>query len=121
MLQSLQLESVQRKGYVNLRCNGNVGCPDEIQPFRDPREEHRTAEHAIADAWGELFGNASMPETIATPCCAQFVVSRNQVLKRPLADYQRYLDWLISTPLDDATSGRVFEYLWHVIFGQEAV
>jgi len=31
------------------------------------------------------------------------------------------LKWLLDTPLNDFTSGRVFEYLWHVIFGREPV
>jgi hypothetical protein len=27
----------------------------------------------------------------------------------------------MTTELDDETSGRVFEYLWHIIFGQDPV
>jgi len=75
----------------------------------------------MPDAWRALFGNDHVPTVIATPCCAQFAVSREQVLKRSKEEYERFLKWLLDTPLDDFTSGRVFEYLWHVIFGKEPV
>jgi hypothetical protein len=121
MVRTLNIDFVQRNGYANLRCIDIPGCPDEVQPFRNPPEDHRTTEHAMPDAWRQLFNNTNVPAQIGVACCGQFAVSRNQVLKRPLSDYQRYLDWLVRTPLDDDTSGRVFEYLWHVIFGQEPV
>ncbi|KAF2280232.1 uncharacterized protein EI97DRAFT_455142 [Westerdykella ornata] len=121
MLRTLNIDFVQRNGYANLRCIHIPGCPDEIQPFRNPREDHRSAEHAMPDAWAYMFNNTDVPEKIGTPCCAQFAVSRSQVLKRPLSDYQRYMDWLIQTPLTDDVSGRVFEYLWHIIFGRSPV
>lgn len=75
----------------------------------------------MPEAWRALFLDDKVPPVIAQPCCAQFAVSRAQVLKRERGEYERYLEWLTETPLDDATSGRVFEYLWHVIFGREVV
>jgi hypothetical protein len=107
-LSSLQTDFVQRNGYANLRCIGNPGCPDDIQPFRN--DEDRQAEHEVVDAWKKLFGNDDVPEVIGVPCCAQFAVSRDQVHKRPLKFYVNALKWLHETPLDDDTSGRVFEY-----------
>ncbi|KAH6637404.1 hypothetical protein C7974DRAFT_354851 [Boeremia exigua] len=120
-LQTLNTAFVQRNGYANLRCAPDPGCPHEVMPFRDPPEAHRTIEAAMPAAWRELFGNGDVPRVLATPCCAQFAVSRAQVRRRPLEAYQRYYTWLMETPLKDETSGRVFEYLWHVLFGQEAV
>ncbi|KAF1356140.1 hypothetical protein BDV97DRAFT_374020 [Delphinella strobiligena] len=110
-----------RNGYANLRCIPNPGCPDEIEPFREPYDETRTAENAFSEAWRSIFGDQEIPHVSATPCCAQFAVSKEQVLKRPLSFYTRARRWLQNTPLDDDTSGRVFEYLWHIIFGQEPV
>ncbi|KIW91936.1 uncharacterized protein Z519_06918 [Cladophialophora bantiana CBS 173.52] len=120
-IRSLRLDYLQEQGYVNMRCIHDPGCPAEIQVLRD-KEDH-TAEHAMRDAWPYMFGDnqSTIPEIIAQPCCSQFAVSRAQVMKRNKEDYQRYRQWLLDTPVDDATSGRVFEYLWHVIFGRDAV
>ncbi|OQU93522.1 hypothetical protein CLAIMM_00021 [Cladophialophora immunda] len=120
-IRSLRLDYLQEHGYVNMRCLHNPGCPAEIQVLRD--EEDRAAEHAMRDAWPYMFGGnqSSIPETIAQPCCSQFAVSKTQVLKRNKEEYRHYRQWLLDTPVDDATSGRVFEYLWHVIFGRDAV
>ncbi|KLJ07437.1 hypothetical protein EMPG_17084 [Blastomyces silverae] len=61
------------------------------------------------------------PTEVAAACCAQFAMSREQVLKRPVEDYIHFRDWVIATEKDDASSGRVMEFLWHIIFGMDAV
>ncbi|KAI9792121.1 MAG: hypothetical protein M1833_001269 [Piccolia ochrophora] len=123
---SLRIDFVQRNGYTNLRCNWIPGCPEEVQPYRQHSEfpdlkPEDNAELATLRAWPHLFNSTDPPAIIAAPCCAQFAVSRAQVLMRPREDYVRFLQWLLDTDLPDATSGRVFEYLWHIIFGKEAV
>jgi hypothetical protein len=120
-LQTLNINFIQSNGYANLRCVNDPGCPHEVMPFRNPPEDHRTIEAAMPDAWRDLFNNTDVPHILATPCCAQFAVSSEQVRKRPLEAYQKYYMWLMETPLKDETSGRVFEYLWHILFGQDPV
>lgn len=134
-MRHLQLDYVKDQGYVNLRCNLNPGCK---------RTSGMNRHVSMAD-WQEVLGNtstpafsqhgpsaaveahaasddsATVPPRIWTPCCAQFAVSREQILKRPLQDYIQIREWLMTTDRDDAQSGRVLEYLWHVIFGQQAI
>jgi hypothetical protein len=80
-----------------MRCIHNPGCPSEMQPFREP--PNQLAEHVFADACFSLFGGdiSSVPQTIATPCCAQFAVSVDQVRKRERREYVRYRQWLLNT------------------------
>lgn len=120
-LRSLRLEYVREHGYANMRCIQIPGCPDEIQPFR--QDEERQHEIAFADAYTYMFGgnHSSVPHQVGAACCAQFAVSAAQVLTKPREDYVRYRKWLIDTTLDSETSGRVLEYMWHMIFGKEAV
>lgn len=137
-IRHLQLDYVKEKGYVNLRCNLNPGC----------KKTTKVNAHVHADVWQEVMANTSTPAfsqdgpaaalegystlddrkkaevmqpRVWAPCCAQFAVSREQIRKRPLEDYLQIRQWVIDTEKDDAESGRVMEYLWHVIFGQEAV
>jgi hypothetical protein len=117
MMRIFNYTTIQGDGYRSLRCEQSPGCPDRIQPARG----NSSVERAIGDAWKDLFGNSRVPKIIAAPCCSQFIVTKAQVLQRPLSEYQRYFDWLLRTPLDDYTSSGVFEYLWHIIFGQDAV
>lgn len=122
-IQTLNLDFVKRNGFTNLRCMSSPGCPAEIQPFRPEAEldSLRPQEQAMPGAWSDLFRNSKVPHIIAAPCCAQFAVPATQILERPKEDYERFLNWLYTTPLDDFTSGRVFEYLWHIIFGKDPV
>jgi hypothetical protein len=139
-MRSLQLDFVVQNGYVNLRCNLNPGCTKAYK---------RLKSHVNGEVWEEIFGgtttlpaveafqNSTAEELdssrqdrekakylnvgIASACCAQFAVSREQVLKRPMEDYIKIRQWVIDTDRDDADSGRVMEYLWHVIFGKDLV
>ena len=130
-MQRLQFDYLQEQGYVNLRCKWNPGC----------LESHRRSNylHMTEEIWNDIFTNTStppiallprseggqnsitMPKSVGVACCAQFAVSRDQVRKRPRQDYIAMRDWLVSTELSDAKSGRVLEYLWHIIFGADAV
>lgn len=126
MMRDLRIDTVLDRGYVNLRCNNEVGCPDEVQPFRDPPDPKKYAEHAFPYVYGHFFNSTftQMRESIpvvATQCCAQFAVSKDQILKRPKHEYERYRKFLEETHYDDATVGRVMEYMWHIIFGRDAV
>ncbi|KAJ5775442.1 uncharacterized protein N7511_000453 [Penicillium nucicola] len=131
-MRNLQLPFVQRNGYVNLRCNWNPGCKDA----------HRSNKHVTEQIWWDIFEGTSTPplnmsspsemeysgqkyirkpDEIGAACCAQFAVSRDQVQKRPLNDYVKIRQWILDTELNDASSGRVMEFLWHIIFGMESV
>lgn len=120
-LRKLNIDFVQRNGYANLRCLLSPGCPSEIQPARISEGEVGMVEQAYAEAWKYIFQNTNVPDVIATPCCAQFAVSRKQIRQRPKEFYVRARDWVLTTDLDDATSGRILEYMWHIMFGMEAV
>ena len=127
-LKSLKLDYVLEKGYANLRCRAQPGCPVAIQPFRDgpiPEEitrnnAMRVVESNMVQAWEYIFPGTSVPEQIGAACCAQFAVTKQQIRNRPFEDYERVFQWLMESPLDDAISGRVLEYLWHILFGRNA-
>lgn len=130
MLRLLRPETVARQGYVNLRCVDVLpGCPDEVQPWRDPPDIEKTAEHVFPYYYAGMF-NVSLAQVraqasvVAQPCCAQFAVSKEQILARPKEQYEHFVEFLENTVQDgheDETAGRVMEYMWHIIFGQEHV
>lgn len=126
MLRDLRVDTVLERGYVNLRCIPDIGCPDEVQPFRSPPNPERHAEHAFPYFYAHFF-NATFEQmqeeipVVATPCCAQFAVSRAQVLQRELGWYEGVRDFLVETEYEDDVSGRVMEYMWHMMFGRGAV
>ncbi|KAJ5618577.1 hypothetical protein N7528_006688 [Penicillium herquei] len=120
-VRALQRDYVLQEGFVNLRCQLSPGCPDEMKPFRSPPKPGNTGEKHYATAWKELFGNTNVPETIAAPCCSQFAVSKDQVLKRPLSDYKRMYEWVLTNDLPDEVTSNIMEYSWHIIFGREPV
>jgi hypothetical protein len=118
MLRHFQIPYLEKEGYVNIRCAWRLGCPEEIKPL-DNEGEHRKAVHAGGDykkAFEVLFPEKEVPEIVGVSCCAQFAVSKDKIRERPRADYQRYREWLLETPLEDSISGRILEYSWHSEF-----
>ncbi len=90
-------------------------------------EAHRHNAHVTPEVWKDVFTGTSTendeqaPTQVGAACCAQFAVSKDQVLARPLSDYERFREWIVDTEKSDAKSGRVLEFLWHVIFGKDAI
>ncbi|KAI0010794.1 hypothetical protein F4779DRAFT_576134 [Xylariaceae sp. FL0662B] len=122
-LRNLRVLYLQEVGYVNLRCVWTVGCPAEIHPFDDEvgvSEGSPMTKDVYKKSFEELLPGVPVPEVVAVSCCSQFGVTRDTIWRRPRADYVRYRDWLLETPLDNSVNGRVFEFTWHIIFGKKA-
>jgi hypothetical protein len=119
-LQYLRPERVARLGYMNTRCEHEPGCPDWIhlnRPAVDLDYVQKPEEIYFRESvWHELHPGAPVPLALAAPCCAQFAVSRERVRQVPRERLEHYRRWITHTKLDDATSGRIMEYLWHYIF-----
>ncbi|KAJ6110841.1 Protein of unknown function DUF3431 [Penicillium sp. IBT 16267x] len=123
-IKDLQLNHVRAAGYVNLRCSWIIGCPVELEPARYLRERPDDPGHPTAvefpDSFMALFPGEEVPEVVGVPCCSQFAVSREAIRARGKEQYVRMREWLLKSPLDAGTSGRIFEYLWHIMFGKKS-
>lgn len=115
---------VVRQGYFNTRCHLDPGCPNWLHVDR-PRWQwdlyHKPEEPVLTSrVFHELHGSPdfvpAIPPHISQPCCAQFAVSGERIRGRSRDFYIRYRDWILSTDLDDKTSGRLLEYSWQYIF-----
>ena len=113
MLRNVQIQYLEEKGYINLRCAWVLGCPDEIHPLDDGVRENIHAGAYYKNAFMELFPGVDVPAVVGASCCAQFGTTRQRVLERPRSDYERYREWLLNTTLPDSLSGRIMEYSWH--------
>lgn len=125
MVRRLSGERVLREGYVNLRCQWRPGCPDWIRPAAAMRGEGRSRdryeEEMVGWVWGQVFPGHEVPEVLAQPCCSQFAVSRETIRKVKLEKFRELRGWVVQTELNDSVSGRMWEYLWQVLFVGEAV
>lgn len=133
-VRSLRPSYVARKGYASTRCL--PGCENVI-PLADfaadfslfPRigrdvqlasllhefmDNDRRANQGVDD---DAF--LSGITKLAAPCCSQFAASRHAIRARSREWWMRLRQWLIDTPLDNRTSGRLLEYTWHIWLGEE--
>lgn len=116
IIRHLSREKVLRDGYFNLRCHWSPGCPTHLHPQETKYDSTKTEELHIAGVWAELFPNDPLPQDLSQPCCSQFAVSRATIHRHPVEKYILFRDWLLSTPLSDYITGRIFEYFWQYIF-----
>ncbi|KAK9808172.1 hypothetical protein WJX73_005073 [Symbiochloris irregularis] len=77
----------------------------------------------LEQVWNQTFAAemGAIPKELHAPCCAEFIVARKRILAHPLAFYVHLRNWIQHTELDRYRSGRVFEYMWHHMFGEPAV
>ncbi|OAX81215.1 hypothetical protein ACJ72_04441 [Emergomyces africanus] len=121
LVNRLSSERVMRDGYMNLRCNWGPGCPDWLHPRKQEADPGKQEEIILAKAWTELFPRVEVPTVLAQACCAQFAISRERARVIPKSRYIFYRDWILRTELSDYISGRVWEYLWQVVFTGQSV
>ncbi|KAF2863310.1 hypothetical protein K470DRAFT_192873, partial [Piedraia hortae CBS 480.64] len=122
LLSHLKPSHIQQQGYVNLRCDWDPGCPEWIRPGASLRDSRKTEEIILAESWAEIFPKDPIPKLLAQPCCSQFAVSREAVLRTGRERWVELREWVYRTEMEDALSGRVFEYLWQFIFlGRETL
>lgn len=125
VLPLLRTQAIDAFGYVNLRCIHEPGCPPDVRPHDvEPwMIEKGDTRARFKSVYSYLFNTteAEVPHMIGGLCCAQFVVTRETIRKRPKADYERMLQWLEDYQDNDYDKGWIFEKIWHVIFGMENV
>jgi hypothetical protein len=76
----------------------------------------------IVSVWMQLLTDLAptVPEAFRCWCCAQFAVTREAVHTRSRAFYERLFAWLLSEVMPTASSSRVLEHTWHMVFGLPA-
>ena len=127
----LNLTTIRKRGYQNFRCTLHDGskdhdCPadqkDHLQHNGKPYWEsvEPVFSQTLTNLWNDWFGGEK-PEYLMSACCAQFVVTRDAVLRRSRDEYVKFRQYLIDTELDDYHSGRILERSWHVVFGKPPV
>lgn len=123
VLKRLRLPHVRNRGYVALRCTWMMGCPAELHPTSPTRgpDDRSQNEAAYGPVFALFFPDKPIPDTIGAHCSSQFAVSREAILSHPKEFYEKIRAWLLKTELEDQISGRIIEYMWHVIFGMPAV
>lgn len=121
-LSRLDLSTVRRKGYVNLRCALAPGCPVSVRPFDEVyRRKENPVYSGFGVIYGELFNVSRVPDVIGAVCCAQFVVTRERIWSRPREEYALMREWAVQSALDSVGVGSVFEMLWHAVFQEGPV
>ncbi|KIV89774.1 hypothetical protein PV10_07152 [Exophiala mesophila] len=121
MIKRLSTERVLREGYMNLRCHWKPGCPDWIHPGKIEPDKQKLEQSMIAEAWAEIFPGKPIPQVLAQPCCSQFALSRERIQRISKDEYEHYRNWMRKSPIRDTMSGRIFEYIWQVIFADTAI
>jgi hypothetical protein len=126
-LRNLQGEYLNGVGFLNLRCHWFQGCPlaynisTTITQLDDPNTVLETFEEHYAGIFHAFFPDEPIPTQVAATCCSQFAVTASAIRRHPKQKYEQIRNWLIDTQMEDYMSGRVLEYMWHVIFGKEPV
>jgi hypothetical protein len=94
-------------------------------------DDHNSSHHLMPymhRMWPEYFEpylHISAPDYVCHDCCAQFIVSRDRILVHPREVYKKWYELSINNDNEFAMKTKdiaiVFEWIWHVIFGEPLV
>lgn len=121
LLQQLRMKHITDVGYANLRCNWMPGCRVEVMPDDSAEDGLFGIRGAYGRTFEELFPGVEVPKEVGHPCCAQFAVSRDKVREKPVRHYEKVRQWIWESDLHPGLSGRVMEYMWHIVFSKPAI
>lgn len=131
-------------GYHNMRCDWSAGTCNPSSPAQGglemqvnakltPWDARMVSDAAIPGALAAIFGGSGGGEeeegklklgradVLRSQCCAQFVVSRANILRHSREEYVALRQWLLddgNAAWDDRVIGRIVSYVWHVLFIQ---
>ncbi|ODH49013.1 hypothetical protein GX48_04838 [Paracoccidioides brasiliensis] len=122
MLQRFSIPHLVREGYVNMRCHPYPGCTTGLDLTTSPAGENSESATiaGFLQNFATLFPNSTLPKQIAVGCCAQFGVTAGTIRQNSRERYVLLRQWLLDTALSDHISGRLMEYMWHILFGKPA-
>ena len=119
VLKAISCAKHKQHGFISLNSDW---CTNNEQPCWARVFGTVTRKH-----WDTLFRpflNRDMPTSVSVDCCAQFIVSRERILRIPLEAYQAWLDFITrpGEPGEPESAAKdraiMFESLWHIIFGE---
>lgn len=118
VLSQLDLAKVVDRGYFNLRRAWKSGCPSWIDTTRTRHYWgwYKEEEPYMREAWLANFNDSMVPDEIGGPCCSQFAVSRETMLRQTKEQYKKSMDWIIESPWKNRITGRVWERMWPQLF-----
>ena len=125
-VRQLRVEYVRKTGYVSLRClpgceNVIVLADYAVDRALFPGHGRAVQLTTLLDDFLDKERGERVPVRLASPCCAQFAVSREAIQRRPRAWWVSLRAWLLETPLLSMDSGRLMEHTWHIWLGRESV
>ncbi|KAJ5655561.1 hypothetical protein N7507_007511 [Penicillium longicatenatum] len=118
-----------------------------LQSTLEPWSARAASDTALPRALASIFGGDEYTaaerkaklelrrtDAVRSQCCAQFVVSRERIWQHSRPEYVALRQWLLdgiedarssqtyggpAAPLDDRVAGRIFSYLWHILFAEQ--
>ncbi|KAJ5591836.1 uncharacterized protein N7459_002205 [Penicillium hispanicum] len=126
VLSNLRLDAVSLKGYANLRCSNDLGCPSTMHQKNPLRHdlEYQYLMDELPNLYAHFLGAdpSEAPVDIGHQCCAQFAVTSEKIQVRTKEDYLRIMEWIATTDMSDNYGiGWLLEKLWHIFLGMPPV
>ena len=102
--ENLEYVSLNRGDYLL----GSIHDNEHFPTLRDWYDKYLKEEMGPIEHHGDW--------TVDRSCCSQFIVHKKAIQRRSLQCYQTLLDWILTTELDNATSGRFLEWTWELLW-----
>lgn len=112
-------------GYISLNNRIDFKCDEVPNGVRNKQYDDFEPKHPafilLMNKWDSIFGpilKIPRPGYVRFKCCAQFVVSRDAILKHTRDEYQTLYEFVMDPNESDYVTGMTMEFIWHILFGE---
>jgi hypothetical protein len=122
ILDAILVAKTDKYGYISLNIKHHPG----FDYSEDRNYQYQKTAPLMAKYWQEYFYPylGEIPKKFSHDCCGQFVVTKDRILKHPKEAYEKWFNLfevLKDKEKDETSYGYIFEFIWHIIFGESAV
>lgn len=109
--------------YISLNVKTHPGGGRSYDLDLDDSEPMRL----LKESWDDIFKpyvGFDLPRKFSHDSCAQFLVSRDAILRHPLEAYKKWFEFVCipdTQVYENKNRAVVMEYIWHMVFGEAPI
>jgi hypothetical protein len=125
ILELIRKAKKEEHSYISLNNRIDFKCDSLPGDIRNGQTDDLEINHPsfilLTNKWDTIFGpilKIPMPSYVRFKCCAQFIVSRDAIIRHSREEYQTLYDFVMDPDESDYYTSIAMEFIWHILFGE---
>lgn len=117
-----EFDFISLNNWIHLKKDTGPSPQLPVHPNSHEIGDHPKVYEEMRNNWDTVFRpifGINLPQYFRFPSCAQFIVSKKAIQRRPKSEYQKLYDFMMEPGSDDWARGVALEFMWHMLFTEQ--